>query len=116
MTVEQIASTHYSGYADKAAESNARAKALDTASKTAEETADQGANDRFKTIAEPIEKLLKSVGVELKFNIHEDTGEVQAEVRDADGEKVIRKIPPDEQLDLAASIKKLSTVFLNRTL
>ena len=115
MQLEQIASSNYSAYAGKAAE-NARASTRNDSADKATATDVQGKAERFKAIADPIEKLLRSVGVELKFHIHEDTGEVQAEVRDADGEKIIRKIPPDEQLDLAASIKELSTVFLNRTL
>ena len=115
MKMEQIIQANYGSYASKATDTNTRAEPRQTA-----EAADSARNaeksNGFESVGAPIERLLKSVGVELKFHIHEDTGEVQAEVRDADGEKILRKIPPDAQLDLAASIKELSTIFLNRSL
>lgn len=65
---------------------------------------------------QPVERFMQSIGVEIKFHLHEETGEMQAEVMDPAGEKVIRKIPSDEILRLAASIKEMSDHFLNKAL
>jgi uncharacterized FlaG/YvyC family protein len=63
-----------------------------------------------------VEKFAASLGISLKLNVHEPTGTIQAEVRDGAGEKVLREIPPDDILDLAVSIRKLSGLFAERAL
>lgn len=60
-----------------------------------------------------VEKFMQSLGVQLSFNVS-DSGDVQAVVSQADGGKVIRKIPPDEVLELAESIKKMTGAFLDK--
>ena len=72
--------------------------------------------EKFKQFAQGLETFMGNLGVRLKFHIHEDTGELQAEVLDAGGKKVIRKVPPDEILNLAASLKEISGLFMNRSL
>ncbi|MCK9238972.1 flagellar protein FlaG [Desulfocurvus sp.] len=67
-------------------------------------------------LAEPVERFMSKVGVEIKFLVHEQTGQVQAEVRDASGQKVLRKVPADEMLRLAASIREMSDRFMDRAL
>jgi|GEM_PF-3296409 len=80
-------------------------------------TRDQGSEqEKLKTFAQGLEDFMGTLGVELKFHIHEDSGELQAEVLEAGGEKVIRKVPPDAILNLAASLKKISGPFMNRSL
>jgi len=64
-------------------------------------------------IVEPMERIMSSVGVDVSFSIDEATKKVQAEVRTADGERVIRKVPSDEILQLAASIRELTESFDN---
>jgi flagellar protein FlaG len=68
---------------------------------------------RVADFTQGVEKFMQSLGVQLKFNVS-DSGEVQAEVRHTDGGKVIRKIPPDEVLELAESIKKMTGAFLDK--
>lgn len=67
-------------------------------------------------LAEPVERFMAKVGVEISFHVHEKTGEMQAEVRDASGEKVLRKVPADELLRLAASIREMGEHFLSKAL
>lgn len=57
-------------------------------------------------IVEPMQQLMNSLGVDVSFRIDEETKQVQAEVRTGDGERVIRKVPSDEILKLAASIRE----------
>ena len=52
------------------------------------------------------------MGVELKFHIHKGTNKIQVDVIDPEKNKVIRKIPPDELLNLAASIEQMVGVFM----
>lgn len=70
----------------------------------------------LEKLAEPIEKFVQSVGVDIKLNVDHDTGVIQAEVRDPSGEKVIRKLPSDEMLKLAASIREFSEHMVDRSL
>ena len=60
-----------------------------------------------------VEKFMQSLGVQLSFNVS-DSGEIQAVISQPDGGKVIRKIPPDEVLELAESIKKMTGAFLDK--
>lgn len=70
---------------------------------------------RVQDLTSGVERFMQNLGVELKFNVT-DSGEVQAEVRHPGGEKVIRKIPPDEVLELAESIKQMTGAFLDKAL
>lgn len=70
----------------------------------------------LERVVQPVERFMERIGVEIKFHVHEETGEMQAEVMDPGGEKVLRKIPSDEILRLAASIKEMSEHFLNKAL
>ncbi len=65
---------------------------------------------------EAIEAYMASSGVNLKFSVDDRTDTVQVEVRNPDTNKLIRKIPSDEMLDLAASIEKMVGFFLDKTL
>lgn len=91
-------------------------EATKTDTESAERT-DNGAE--LLKIVEPMEQLMNSVGVDISFRIDEETKQVQAEVRTPDGERVIRKVPSDEILKLAASIRELTQshdTFVERTL
>ncbi len=85
---------------------------------TSSETPDptQTAQNAVTGILAPVEDFMLSLGVDLKFHVHEESGEVQAEVRDSSGEKVIRKIPSDEVLKLSAKMKEFTNHYLDRAL
>ncbi len=61
------------------------------------------------------EKKLLSLGVELKFKLHKDSGEMQVEVVEPDSGKVVRKLPPDELLKLSANMEEALGAFLDRS-
>ncbi|MEW5773687.1 MAG: flagellar protein FlaG [Thermodesulfobacteriota bacterium] len=73
------------------------------------------AGPRVEDFAQGVEKFMLNLGVELKFRVS-DSGDIQAEVRQPGGEKLIRKIPPDEVMELAESIRRMSGAFLDKTL
>jgi len=68
--------------------------------------------EKIEKLSRSIEDYINSLGVELKFHIHKETHKIQVDVIDPEKNKVIRKIPPDELLSLAASIEKMVGVFM----
>lgn len=75
-------------------------------------TADKEA---LETYLGDAKKHLAKSGVELKFKFHE-SGDLQVELVNADNDKVVRKIPPDELLELSASLREMAGTFLNRSI
>lgn len=71
---------------------------------------------KLQNVTEAVGSYMSSLGVDLKFIIDDRTEKVQVEVRDHETDKVIRKIPADEMLALAASIEDMVGLFLNKTL
>jgi flagellar protein FlaG len=71
---------------------------------------------KLQHLTDAVDSYMASLGVNLKFNIDERTDMVQVEVRDPETDKLIRKIPADEMLDLAASIENMVGLFLNKAL
>ncbi|NCD25059.1 MAG: flagellar protein FlaG [Deltaproteobacteria bacterium] len=71
---------------------------------------------KLQNVTEAMDAYTSSLGVSLKFNIDERTDTIQVEVRDPENDKLIRKIPADEMLELAASIEKMVGLFLDKTL
>lgn len=69
---------------------------------------------KLQNLTDAVDSYMSSLGVNLKFNVDERTDMVQVEVRDPDTDKLIRKIPADEMLDLAASIENMVGLFLNK--
>lgn len=57
-------------------------------------------------LVDKIKEFMKSRSVELKFKLHEDTGDLQVEVLDSRNEKVIREIPPDELFRLSEFLEE----------
>lgn len=86
---------------------------------SAQDAQASGEGEGLLKVAEPLERFMRSVGVDISFSVDEKTDQVQAEVRSEDGKRVIRKIPSDEILRLASSIREMaksSDRFVQRTL
>lgn len=67
-------------------------------------------------VTEAMSAYMASLGVELQFHIDESTDRIQVEVRDPRTDKLIRKIPPDDILRLAAAIEETVGVLVDRAL
>ena len=87
----------------------------DTATAPQDET-EEISLQKLQHLTEAVDSYMASIGVSLKFNIDERTDMVQVEVRDPKTDKLIRKIPADEMLDLAASIENMVGLFLDKAL
>ena len=69
-------------------------------------------DEKISRIAEAMESYVQSVQRDLKIQVHEETGNIMVKVTSEDGKKVIREIPPEELLDLAARMEELAgTLF-----
>ncbi len=77
---------------------------------------DEHDQDKLLSAVNSVREYVHSMGVKLEFRIHQNSDQVQVTVVNPDNEKIIRKIPPDEILDLAASIEKMLGLFLNKSL
>jgi flagellar protein FlaG len=88
----------------------------DQREKTAGDDSEEISLQKLQHLTEAVDSYMSSLGVNLKFNIDERTDIVQVEVRDPETDKLIRKIPADEMLDLAASIEKMVGLFLDKAL
>lgn len=63
-------------------------------------------------VAEIKSEMIRNV--DLQFNVHEDTGRVVVTVIDESTGKVIREIPPEEVLKLAASFEKTIGIIFDQ--
>lgn len=99
-------------YAERAALAGLQGRRQEAASEKQEEISLQ----KLQNLTDAVDSYMSSLGVNLKFHIDEKTDTVQVEVRDPETQKLIRKIPADEMLELAASIEKMVGLFLDRSL
>ncbi len=65
-----------------------------------------------------VEKLEKTLSElkhnKLEFTVHEETGRTIVKVVDQDSGEVIKELPPEELLDLAAKLEEMSGVLFDK--
>ena len=67
-------------------------------------------------VKEAVSKLNQAseiFGVNLKFLFHEDAKRLQVEISEAGSGKVLKKIPPDEILDLVSKMNKMIGLMID---
>ena len=67
-------------------------------------------------LVDRVQQRLSDKGVDLKFRLREETGDLQVEILEKDSEKVVRKIPSDELIHLAESIDEMAGGLLDKAL
>ncbi|BDV00578.1 hypothetical protein TDMWS_06630 [Thermodesulfomicrobium sp. WS] len=72
--------------------------------------------EQVEEVADAMSAYMASLGVELRFHVDDSTDRLQVEVRDPQTDKLIRKIPPDDILRLAAAIEETVGVLVDRSL
>lgn len=60
-------------------------------------------------------QALQSVNQRLRFRVHDDTGQLMVQLVDFETGEVVRQQPPEEFLELAARIREMVGIFLDRT-
>lgn len=59
------------------------------------------------------DKLAKAFNRGIKFQVHEQTEEIYVEIIDKDTGEVIKQIPPEEMLRIAASVQEFLGLILD---
>lgn len=73
--------------------------------------------DKLKDLKSKDNKHIKETepdNTQLKFKVHEGTGEIMVQVIDNDTGKVIREIPPESILNSIAEIWKIAGIKVNK--
>ncbi|GAU08015.1 flagellar protein FlaG [Desulfoplanes formicivorans] len=65
-------------------------------------------------VSNALEQFWKAMGVSLIFKVDKETDIIQVEVIDPSTNKVIKKIPTDEILHMAASIRESVGIFVDK--
>jgi flagellar protein FlaG len=111
--------TPAAGASEKDGEAVARVRIL---KETAEARADAVATaleqakvdrEQLRAILEKLNIVMNALDIQAKFSIHETTRQVMIRVVNVESGKLIREIPPEHILDLAAKMMELVGVLLD---
>ena len=69
--------------------------------------------DQLKKVLEKLNIFLNALEVQMKFSVHEGTGQVIVRVVNTETGKVIREIPPQRILDMVAKMMEMVGVLLD---
>ncbi|MBN1904137.1 MAG: flagellar protein FlaG [Deltaproteobacteria bacterium] len=70
-------------------------------------------SDKIGRIADTMDSYVQSIQRDLKIKVDENTGRIIVKVTSKETGKVIREIPPDELLDLAARIEEMTGILFD---
>ncbi len=70
-------------------------------------------SDKIGRIAETMDSYVQSIQRDLKIKVDEKTGRIMVKVISKESGKVIREIPPEEMLDLAARIEEMTGILFD---
>jgi flagellar protein FlaG len=74
----------------------------------------EASKEKIDRIARALENFVRSVQTDLSIKVHRSTGKIMVQViSKADG-KVIREIPPEGLLDLAAKMEEVAGVIFDK--
>ena len=90
---------------------NHEGKKQDKLQKHEEKKSQQKVSQGFLNELEKDIELIHHIG--LKFSVHELTGRTVVKVVNKDTQKVIREVPPEKILDLAAKLEEMIGILFN---
>ncbi len=76
-----------------------------------------GASLNREVLEEAVEKVnqtMETYRTELRFQIHEGSGEMMVKVINTKDDTVIREIPPENVLDFVAHVKKMLGIIIDK--
>ncbi|MBW2609254.1 MAG: flagellar protein FlaG [Deltaproteobacteria bacterium] len=71
------------------------------------------ARKKIERIAQALDSYMQSIQRDLKIGVHQATGNIMVKVVSKSDGKIIREIPPEELLDLAAKMEEMIGVLVN---
>jgi flagellar protein FlaG len=87
---------------------------LPSAAPRADPVADGDQGQKIERVTQSIDNYLKSAQSDLQIKVHNDTGTIVVKVVSKSDGKVIREIPPEEMLNLAAKMEALIGALFNK--
>lgn len=81
-----------------------------------DESQDGQARISREQLLEGLEKAIQAFNVQytyLEFSIHEDTKRIAVKVHDRETGEVIREIPPEKMLDIAAKLLEMAGILVD---
>jgi len=69
--------------------------------------------EKTREFAEVLNRLFQTFDLELRFTVHEPTGEIIARIVNRQTGEVIREIPPEKFLDMVARLRELVGIFVD---
>lgn len=89
----------------------------ETQLKYPDQTEQKAADDLGQSLEVAVEqtnKTMETYNTELRFSIHEESGEVMVKVINLNDNTVIREIPPERVLEFVAHVKKMLGLILDK--
>lgn len=68
----------------------------------------------LKDAVNKINQTMMTYNTELRFSVHEDSGETMVKVINTKDDTVIRQIPPEYILDIVAHVKQMLGIIVDR--
>ena len=68
---------------------------------------------KIENIANDLNQYVKSTQRDLKIQVHEATGNIIVKVLSKEDGKIIREIPPEKMLNLAAKMEEMTGILFN---
>ncbi len=74
----------------------------------------QASQTEIECVAQAMEKYVNSMQRDLQIQVHQGTGSIMVKVISKENGKVIREVPPEELLNLAAKMEQMMGVLFNK--
>lgn len=69
--------------------------------------------NKLQEIIDALNQFMRTLDIELRFQIHEPTHEVIARLVNKETGEIIREIPPEKFLDMLAKLQELAGLFVD---
>ena len=73
----------------------------------------QGNQEKIERVAQAMDNYVNSIQRDLKIQVHGDTGNIMVKVISKENGQVIREIPSEELLNLAAKMEQMTGALFN---
>ena len=70
-------------------------------------------SEKIEHVAQAMENYVKSIQRDLKIQVHSSTGNIMVKVISKESGQIIREIPPEELLNLAAKMEQMTGALFN---
>lgn len=88
-----------------------KAQPGDRAEEKLKDTLDRG---KLEEAVDKANKTMETYNTELRFSIHEASGEIMVKVINTKDNSVMREIPPERVLDFVAHVKKMLGIIIDK--